>query len=99
MDFFAENMLHIYSCNMDREGVSIIIVTSFSRESQDDSIFFVIAANLLRHFTVKSSYKLDVPCTLFIPSCNLRLESTLGQGWDSWPAQYPIANGNCTFFL
>ena len=40
----------------------------------------VLAVHGLRQFTVQSSYKLNIPSSLMIPSCNLKLGSTLGQG-------------------
>lgn len=34
----------------------------------------------LRHFTVQSSFKLNIPSSLIVPSCHLKLGAALGQG-------------------
>ena len=42
--------------------------------------FVIVVANALNLYTVQSSFEVDIPKSLIIPSCNLKIGATLGQG-------------------
>ena len=60
------------------------VMVSYSSQGIDHYpvpiLLHFVAASLVNFYTVQSSEKLDIPKSLIIPSCNLELGRTIGQG-------------------